>query len=251
MNNMKYSENNTAKYYDKIYKKWIKKDYTEYECNLIEKYLPKNGKLLDVGCGSGRHAKYFYDKGYKVVGVEPVEYFVNKLKSEKPSLKIFKGYFNNFKKKEKFDVIISMWNTFHQLAMNEKEALFIIKKIKSLLKRNGVIIFSLSPGEKFKIKDYNFSHEENIDGKKYCLDWKIINSDKDTLTVTSLEHIKVYNEEDELIDDVKAHIKQRYWKERDLIKFAKKLSLKLKIIPPFPNTHNSHYIFIKEKSKQK
>jgi len=33
-------------------------------------YLPENSKILDLGCGSGRDAKIFSEKGYNVVGVD-------------------------------------------------------------------------------------------------------------------------------------------------------------------------------------
>ena len=33
-------------------------------------YIPKGGKILDLGCGSGRDSKIFKDRGFQVVAVD-------------------------------------------------------------------------------------------------------------------------------------------------------------------------------------
>ena len=40
---------------------------------MFEKYLPHGGKILDLGCGSGRDSKYFLSQGYEVVSVDGSE----------------------------------------------------------------------------------------------------------------------------------------------------------------------------------
>ena len=37
----------------------------------FEKYLKTGCRIMDLGCGSGRDSKYFTDKGYKVIAVDP------------------------------------------------------------------------------------------------------------------------------------------------------------------------------------
>ena len=41
--------------------------------NAFLSYLPPEGTILDLGCGSGRDSKAFIDKGYKVVAVDGSE----------------------------------------------------------------------------------------------------------------------------------------------------------------------------------
>lgn len=36
-------------------------------------FLPPNGEILDIGCGSGRDSKYFMSKGFKVLPLEQAE----------------------------------------------------------------------------------------------------------------------------------------------------------------------------------
>ena len=45
------------------------------------KYIPDGGKILDLGCGSGRDSLYFLQKGYDVTAVDASEKMV-KLSSE-------------------------------------------------------------------------------------------------------------------------------------------------------------------------
>ncbi len=39
-------------------------------------YLPKNSLILDVGCGTGRDAKYFIEHGHRIVGIDICEPFI-------------------------------------------------------------------------------------------------------------------------------------------------------------------------------
>jgi len=38
--------------------------------NRFVAYLPSGGKILDIGCGSGRDSKIFCDKGFQTVGID-------------------------------------------------------------------------------------------------------------------------------------------------------------------------------------
>src|SRR5438445_3704818 len=60
----------SANFYDHLYEG---KDYAaeaDYVDALIQRYLPAAQSLLDLGCGTGRHAIKFTEKGYSVVGVD-------------------------------------------------------------------------------------------------------------------------------------------------------------------------------------
>lgn len=59
----------TLAYYDQNASNFIKTtqsvDFHEIQ-DLFLLYLPENASILDLGCGSGRDAKYFKEQGYKV-----------------------------------------------------------------------------------------------------------------------------------------------------------------------------------------
>ena len=59
-----------SQYYDLLYSD---KDYigeVDYIDNLIKLHNKNVKTLLDMGCGTGKHAELFYEKGYKVHGID-------------------------------------------------------------------------------------------------------------------------------------------------------------------------------------
>lgn len=238
----KYSENNTVKYYDIIYKNWIGNKYTKSEIDFIKKFLPQKGKILDIGCGSGRHSIPLHKEGYAVTCIEPLKEFVKILNARAPEINVSQCLFKDYNSDNQFDVIISMWNAFHQLALTESEAIDVLGKMKGMLVSNGVIILSLSPGDRFNVDEYNFEHEEQENGLRYHLDWKAKRYEAKTKTVRSLETITVYDSHDKIVDKQQAIVTQRYWCEGELKEFAKQLSLKLDIFPPIDNGSDRYYV---------
>ena len=68
--------NDYAKYYNLIY---ADKEYdkeVDYILSLIDKNSDSNTSLLDVGCGTGRHALEFYNKNYSVTGIDISEQMI-------------------------------------------------------------------------------------------------------------------------------------------------------------------------------
>lgn len=237
-----FSENNTAKYYDIIYKDWIDDDFTMKEFKMI-KNLASGNKILDIGAGSGRHSELFEKSGFNVTCVEPLDVFYKILCKKLKAAKIFKLKFSEFESDKKYDVIISMWNAFHQLAFNFDEGLKTLAKMKKLLNTSGKIIFSLSPGEEFDVKDYNFTHEQIYKNKRYFLKWSVLSWDDKNNVVDSIEEISVFDENNNLIDISSAKIKQKYWTELELKDLALKLNLDLQIYPKIDKGFDNYYIF--------
>lgn len=61
---------NYARYYDLLYKD---KDYvgeTAYMVGLLKKYAPSAHRLIELGCGTGKHAALLAEQGYAVQGVD-------------------------------------------------------------------------------------------------------------------------------------------------------------------------------------
>jgi SAM-dependent methyltransferase len=114
-------------YYDLIY---INKNYeieVDYIISLIKKYAPEARSVLDLGCGTGRHANLLAESGYVVVGVDYSEVMINiarnKLytdyKRNAKNLTFVQGDARNFKSEQKFDLVISLFHVFSYLNSNE------------------------------------------------------------------------------------------------------------------------------------
>jgi len=64
------------------------KNANEYPLHLIDKYIDREKKIIELGCGLGRVLKHYHYRGYDIEGIEYDRYCVSKLKSEDGNLKI-------------------------------------------------------------------------------------------------------------------------------------------------------------------
>lgn len=136
---------NYARYYNLLYRD---KDYTgeaAYIHRLIKTYASGARTLLDLGCGTGKHALALSKKGYFVTGVDISEEMVSLAKAQIKSLKQTKiklvtGDIRNIRLKKKFDVITSLFHVMSYQANNaDIEAALNTARIH--LKNKGVFIF--------------------------------------------------------------------------------------------------------------
>lgn len=54
-------------------------------------HLPRTGRILEAGCGTGRVVRYLHDRGYDIEGVELNAAIVAQVKAAQPDLKILVG----------------------------------------------------------------------------------------------------------------------------------------------------------------
>ena len=69
----RHSESPTIRYYDEHAAEYIRSTVFVNMQSLYEPFLsriPKGGRILDAGCGSGRDSKAFLDRGYRVVSID-------------------------------------------------------------------------------------------------------------------------------------------------------------------------------------
>ena len=130
------------KRYSQVYNEkmmWSSNQPTPDVINFFNEYnISKNNKVLDLGCGEGRDAIYFLDKGYNVFAVDyskTVIEMCNKITQNK-----YKDKFRNFdlikdKMEEKFDFIYSV-AVLHLFITKEHRDTFLTF-IKEHLKENG------------------------------------------------------------------------------------------------------------------
>lgn len=106
----------------------------------IERYVPKKGRILDVGCGHGFFAAQLAkNPGRQVLGIDPSSYKIQLAKTRHghlPHLKFKATYLKSLKSK-KYDCI-AIIDVLYLLPEDEK--LKILAKTHQLLKKNGVFI---------------------------------------------------------------------------------------------------------------
>lgn len=107
------------------------------------KYLPAGGEVLDAGCGSGRDAKCFMQKGYSVSAFDASAELA-KLASENTGLNVGISTFAEFKSPKMFDGIWACASLLH-VPKNEFEK--SLSNLTDHLKDGGILYATMKLGE--------------------------------------------------------------------------------------------------------
>ena len=139
-------KNITLDYYNKnadsFFKRTINHIITDTQKSFCEK-IPKNGRILDFGCGSGRDSKLFINMGYEVDAIDgSIE--ICKVASSYIGINVKHMLFQDLKEKEKYDGI---WACSSILHLPKKELIDVLKKMSDALKTRGIIYTSFKYGD--------------------------------------------------------------------------------------------------------
>ncbi len=93
--NLIVEENIFIKLIKKIYKRYLQNKY-ESDTKQLLKIAGKNGKILDVGAGTGLRLKTFQQAGFECYGIEPFADTLEELPIEKTTLAKYNGEKNFF-----------------------------------------------------------------------------------------------------------------------------------------------------------
>ena len=122
------------------------------ECDFIEKEMnyEKNTRILDIGCGTGRHSIELAKRGYKVVGIDLSESLLERAKEKalKENLTIdFQKYdARNLPFLDEFDLIIMICEGGFSLMETDEMNFQILQNAANALKANGKLIFTTLNG---------------------------------------------------------------------------------------------------------
>lgn len=111
--------------------------------------LPDKGKLLDLGCGSGRDVKAFIERGYDVIGLDGSFKLVQRAR-EFTKAEIIHDDFENLSFKNQFDGI---WACASLLHVERKKIPQVLNLIKKALKKDGVLYMSFKEGNGDRAKN--------------------------------------------------------------------------------------------------
>jgi len=133
-----------AQYYDLLYSEKNYKKEAEYIDHLIkEKERTSNLKILDLGCGTGKHDYYLSEIGHSVEGVDISNEMIALAKLNYGSVVTFhQSDISEFTHPEhkKFDVVISLFHVMSYLTTNNK-IIRTLNTVSSHLKKGGLFIF--------------------------------------------------------------------------------------------------------------
>lgn len=113
----------------------------------VEKKLlnfAKSSKVLDVGCGPGRFALYFQQKGWDVTAIDNSPYIVNIAKERKVKNVILGSIENVNLPKTFFDTILLFGNTIGIVGTIEEAKNFLNKLFSLTAKRGRILLTGLN-----------------------------------------------------------------------------------------------------------
>ncbi len=133
-----------ANYYNLLYKDKDYKSEADYIHSLIQQFAPQSKSLIDLGCGTGKHAFEFEKLGYEVTGVDLSPQMVaianaNKEKNNS-TISFGEGDIRNYTDSKKFDAVVSLFHVMsYQTTNDDLEKAFLTAN--NLMADDGVFIF--------------------------------------------------------------------------------------------------------------
>lgn len=106
------------------------------------RYVPEHGKILDLGCGSGRDTKAFIQRGYSVEAIDGSSEMC-RLAGEHCGIQVRCMDFNDLNEIEKYDAI---WACASLLHVAKEQMTDILSKMRDALVNSGVMYISFKYG---------------------------------------------------------------------------------------------------------
>ncbi len=128
-------------YYDLLYQDKDYKSEAAYVNHHLRQLLPEAKELLELGSGTGNHARYLCKYGYKITGVERSGEMI-----ELARQKAIKGFnpvlsdITNFELGYQFDAAVSLFHSMCYLTTND-QLLASFKNVSNHLKAGGIFAF--------------------------------------------------------------------------------------------------------------
>lgn len=146
MNTLDYYNKNSEEYFNSTLNVDMTNTYKEFL-----KLVPEGGKILDLGCGSGRDSMNFMKLGYEVTAVDGSKELAKKA-SVLLGKEVIVSTFEELELKEKFHGI---WACASLLHIKREDLKTVLNNLYNNLDDNGVFYMSFKYGEKEYVDDKN------------------------------------------------------------------------------------------------
>ena len=104
--------------------------------------IPKKGKILELGSGSGRNAAVIQKRGYHIECTDAVPGFLDLLKSQGLKARLLNALHDDFG--NGYDMLLANGVLVH---FTPEESRSVVRKVHAALKKGGIFAFSVKQGE--------------------------------------------------------------------------------------------------------
>lgn len=142
-------KNQTWSVYQNRARQWDKRrDRSLVERVWLDRFttsLPRNGHILDLGCGSGEPvSKHFLDKGFQVTGIDYAPAMIDMARTRFPAGRWLVQDMRQMQIDTRFNGVIS-WDGFFHLSQSDQRNL--LPKLADQLIPGGVLLLTVGPNE--------------------------------------------------------------------------------------------------------
>ncbi len=133
----------------------IAEDYDRYFCGnelfhfdteALDRWMPSPGRLLDLGCGTGRHLVHFAKRGFEVTGIDLSEHMLavacRKLAEAGCGATLLSGDISRLDEMDlgHFDYVICMFSTLG-MVYGAENRLRMLRAVRNVLEPHGLFCF--------------------------------------------------------------------------------------------------------------
>lgn len=154
-------------FYHQLYGHRDEKEASGFVDRLLEELKPpQKSRMLDLGCGSGRHAKYLASKGFDVTGLDLAASSIRTArKSETNNLHFYRHDMRVPFGTKRFDHVFNFFTSFGYFkAQSENDR--VVKNISASLKSGGYLLMDYMNAA-YAEERLVEAEEKNIDGVVY------------------------------------------------------------------------------------
>jgi ubiquinone/menaquinone biosynthesis C-methylase UbiE len=161
----------TDDYFDEFYLKYFllsqSDELTKVQVKFLENLVKPGGKLLDAGCGIGRHSILLAKDGFKVVGIDTSQIFLDEANKLLKSMEVENCEFKfldmrKLEFKNEFDSVINLWSSFGYF--DDGTNFEILTRFYRALKEEGVLIVDIENRD-YILKNFiyeTFKEKDNL-----------------------------------------------------------------------------------------
>lgn len=133
--------------------------------NAFMELIPKGGKVLDLGCGTGRDSLYFREAGFRVFSIDGSNEMCG-VASKLLGCEIIRATFEKYETNIVFDGI---WACASLLHVEMSKLPHIVRKYAKMLRNNGIFYMSFKYGDFSGVRDGRYFTDINEERLKVLL----------------------------------------------------------------------------------